>query len=215
MNLKYQQKWQQFKSYVNCSFKLTTYKIALISILLAVTTLMTLLETPPIFLDFLKIDFGNTINLIATLIVKLPYSLLIAIIVPWLSLILPHFPSGSNSEPIGEFAYMLSTITLLLLYSSFKLLFKLLPFWQEQPSNSWKRLMIVEIPTVVITCVLVSLIITFYNWAFILDMYGAGYLRDKIWIIFVPFNLIKFTSVLFLYLLLVRPVQILIQHFNL
>lgn len=215
MNLKYQQKWQQFKNYLNHSFKLTTHKITLISVLLAVTTLMTLLETPPIFLNFLKIDFGNTINLLAILIIRLPYSLLIAIIVPWLSLILPHFPSGNSGEPIGELAYMLSTITLLLLYSGFKMLFKLLPFWKEQPSNSWKQLMIIEMPTVIITCVLVSLIITFYNWAFILDMYGAGYLKNKIWIIFLPFNLIKFTSVLSLYLLLVRPVQILIQHFSL
>ncbi|MBP1526045.1 MAG: hypothetical protein H9Q65_04905 [Spiroplasma ixodetis] len=213
MSLKYEKKWQQFKSNINNSLKLTTHRIALISSLLAVTTLMTLLETLPIFLPFLKIDFGNTINLIALLIIKLPYSLLIAIIVPWLSLILPHFPSG-NAEPIGEFAYMLSTITLLLLYSSFKLLFKQLPFWKTQSNNSWKRLMIIEIPTVVITCILVSLISAFYNWAFILDMYGAGDLKDKIWIVFVPFNLIKFTSVLLLYLLLVRPVQILVQHFN-
>ncbi|WJG69992.1 hypothetical protein [Spiroplasma ixodetis] len=213
MSLKYEKKWQQFKSNINNSLKLTTHKIALISSLLAVTTLMALLETPPIFLPFLKIDFGNTINLIALLIIKLPYSLLIAIIVPWLSLILPHFPSG-NAEPIGEFAYMLSTITLLLLYSSFKLLFKQLPFWKAQSNNSWKRLMIIEIPTIVITCILVSLISAFYNWAFILDMYGAGDLKDKIWIVFVPFNLIKFTSVLLLYLLLVRPVQILVQHFN-
>ncbi|WP_342274181.1 hypothetical protein [Spiroplasma endosymbiont of Phycita roborella] len=213
MSLKYEKKWQQFKSNMNNSLKLTTHRIALVSSLLAVTTLMTLLETPPIFLPFLKIDFGNTINLIVLLIIKLPYSLLIAIIVPWLSLILPHFPSG-NAEPIGEFAYMLNTITLLLLYSSFKLLFKQLPFWKTQSNNSWKRLMIIEIPTIVITCILVSLISAFYNWAFILDMYGAADLKDKIWIVFVPFNLIKFTSVLFLYLLLVRPVQILVQHFN-
>ena len=214
MILKYEQKWQKFKNNINNSLKLTTNKIALISILLAVTTLITLLETPPIFFPFLKIDFGNTINLIAMLIIKLPYSLLISIIVPWLSLILPHFSSG-NGEPIGEFAYMLSTITLLLLYSCFKLLFKQLPFCKDHKhSNSWKQLMIIEIPTIVITCILVSLISSFYNWAFILDMYGASDIKDKIWIVFVPFNLIKFTSVLFLYLLLVRPVQILIQHFN-
>lgn len=214
MNLKCEQKWQQFKFFLNNSLRLTTHKIALISVLLAVTTLMTLFETPPIFLSFLKIDFGNTINLIAILIIKLPYSLLIAIIVPWLCLILPHFPTAGGGDPIGEFAYMLSTITLLLLYSSFKLLFKQILVWRNQP-NSWKRVMIIEIPTIIMTCVLVSLICAFYNWAFILDMYGASNLKDKIWIAFVPFNLIKFSSILFLYLLLVRPVQILIQHFNL
>lgn len=213
MNLKYEQKYQKFKNYLNNSLKLTTQKISLVSILLAVTTLISLLEIPTFFMSFLTIDFGNTINLLAILIIRLPYALLIGLVVPWLRLILPHIETGGNA--VGELAYMLSTITLLILYSSFHLLFKQLPYWKNQPTNWWKRLMIVEIPTVVITCILVSLLNGFYNWAFILDMYGATNLKDKIWVLFVPYNLFKFTLILILYLLLVRPVQILIQHFNL
>lgn len=213
MKLKYEQQWHQFKTYINNSLKLTTHKLTLISILLAVTTLISLLEIPTFFVNFLTIDFGNTINLIAVLIVGLAYGLLISLIVPWLRLILPHVTSNANA--VGELAYMLSTITLLLLYSSFHMLFKQLPWWKTQTTNWWKRLMMVELPTAIITCILISLINAFYNWAFILDMYGASNLKNKIWVLFVPYNLFKFTLVLFLYLLLVRTIQILIKHFNL
>ncbi|WP_342275994.1 ECF transporter S component [Spiroplasma endosymbiont of Nebria brevicollis] len=210
MNLKNENHLQQLKTYFISAFKLTTHKVAMISILLALTTLISLLEIPTFF-GFLTIDFGNTINLLAVVVLKLPYGLLIGIITPWLRLIIPHVVP---SNVIGELSYMLSTISLILIYCSFHMLFKLLPYWKDEPTNWWKRLLIVELPVVIITCILVSLVNVFFNWAFILDLYGQGDYKNQLWIVFLPYNLFKFTLVLGLFFLLVRPIQILGQHFN-
>lgn len=201
---------EKLKTYFTSACKLTSNKVSMISILLALTTAISLLEIPTFF-GFLNIDFGNTVNLLAIVVLKLPYSLLIGIVTPWLRLILPHIGVGSV---IGELSYMLSTITLILIYCSFHMLFKLLPYWKDEPTNWWKRLLIVESSAVIITCILVSLVNVFYNWAFILDLYGQGDYKNQLWIVFLPFNLFKFTLVLGLFLLLVRPVQVLGQRFN-
>jgi len=73
---------KQFNKKIINSFKLTTHKITLIVLLLALTVLISLLEIPVFFNDFLTIDFGTTINLLAVFIIGLPYSLLIAVIAP-------------------------------------------------------------------------------------------------------------------------------------
>lgn len=210
MNLKNENHIQQVKTYFISALKLKTHKVAMISILLALTTLISLLEIPTFF-GFLTIDFGSTINLLAVVVLKLPYGLLIGIIMPWLRLIIPHTVPGNM---VGELSYMLSTISLILIYCSFHMLFKLLPYWKNEPTNWWKRLLIVELPVVIITCILVSFVNVFFNWAFILDLYGQGDYKNQLWIVFLPYNLFKFTLVLGLFLLLIRPVQILGQHFN-
>ncbi|WP_375317099.1 ECF transporter S component [Spiroplasma endosymbiont of Virgichneumon dumeticola] len=210
MNLKNENHIQQVKTYFISALKLTTHKVTMISILLALTTLISLLEIPTFF-GFLTIDFGSAINLLAVVVLKLPYGLLIGIIMPWLRLIIPHTVPGNV---VGELSYMLSTISLILIYCSFHMLFKLLPYWKNEPTNWWKRLLIVELPVVIITCILVSFVNVFFNWAFILDLYGQGDYKNQLWIVFLPYNLFKFTLVLGLFLLLIRSVQILGQHFN-
>lgn len=210
MNLKRENYMKKLKKYFISAFELRTYKVAMISILLTLTTLISLLEIPTFF-GFLTIDFGNTVNLLAVVILKLPYGLLIATTMPWLRLMLPHIGIGSV---IGELSYMLSTISLILIYCSFHMFFNLLPYWKNEPINWWKRLLLVELPVIIITCILVSLVNVFFNWAFILDLYGQGGYKNQLWIVFLPYNLLKFTLVLGLFLLLIRPVQILSQHFN-
>jgi len=212
MTLKQESYWQKSKNDFIFALKLTTHKVALISTLLALTTLVSLMEIPTFFMPFLTVDFGNTINLLAVLIIRLPYALLIAIIVPWLRLVLPHIGSGGNV--IGEFAYMLSSITILLLYFGFRQLINQLPWWKNQPRKWGKRMMMVEVPTMIISCLLQSLINTFFNWSFILDWYGASALKNDLWVIFFPYNLFKFTLVLGLFLILTRPVRILAHHVN-
>lgn len=195
------------KNKTKTTFKLNTQKITMIGILLAFTTVVSLLEIPTFFESFLKLDFGNTINLMAVLIIGLPYSLLIAMIVPWLKL-------AAGGELIGDLAYMISTITFLLLYCSLQLLFHQLLFSKIKPTNAWKPFLLVELLTAIITCILQSLLNTFFNWSFILDLYSMGYLKNQIWVVFLPFNCFKFSLVLSLYLVLLRPVKVLLKNIN-
>lgn len=201
--------WKQQWAKIVDDFKLTTHKITLIGIFLALTTLISLLEIPTFFNHFLSIDFAITVNLLAVFIVGLPYALLIAIIYPWIRLGIPH---TMPPDVIGAFAAMLSSITSLLV---FFLIHDVLLFLIKGNKDSWKPHLIVNIISVILACVLISLLNTFYNWAFILDLYAASDQKKVLWVIYLPYNLLKFSLVLTLFLLLEKPLAILQRHFNL
>lgn len=200
-------KWQTFKENFINSFKLTTQRITLIGIFLALTTLISLFEIPTFFNSFLTVDFANTINLLAVFVIKLPYGLLIAIIFPWLRLIIPHTIAPNV---IGEFANMLSSISVLLIYFGLKMLVSLINY----NKNNWKLFWLIESLICVICVLAISLLNTFYNWAFILDLYGTPQFKSVLWTLFLPYNLFKFTLVFLLFLLLQKPLLILKDHFN-
>lgn len=206
---KFKQFWQRQWTKLVEDFKLTTHKIALIGIFLALTTLISLLEIPTFFNSFLTIDFAVTINLLAVFIVGLPYSLLIAIIYPWIRLGIPH---TVPPDVIGAFASMLNAITALVV---FFLIHDLLLLLIKGNTDSWKPHLIVNIISAILACVLISLLNTFYNWAFILDLYAASEQKKVLWVLYLPYNLLKFSLVLTLFLLLEKPLAILKRHFDL
>ncbi|MCL8209651.1 ECF transporter S component [Spiroplasma attinicola] len=199
---------KQFNKKIISSFKLTTHKITLIVLLLALTVLISLLEIPVFFNDFLTIDFGTTINLLAVFIIRLPYSLLIAVIAPWLRLIIPH---TMPPNVVGELAYMLSSISTLAVF----FLINSLLFYFFNKNNNWKLSLIFDISSAVLTTIIISFLNTFFNWAFILDLYGAQALKSLLWTLFLPYNLFKFTLIFILFCLLKKPFLFLKHHFNL
>lgn len=199
---------KQFNKKIINSFKLTTHKITLIVLLLALTVLISLLEIPVFFNDFLTIDFGTTINLLAVFIIGLPYSLLIAVIAPWLRLIIPH---TMPPNVVGELAYMLSSISTLVVF----FLINSLLFYFFNKNNNWKLSLIFDISSAVLTTIIISFLNTFFNWAFILDLYGAQALKSLLWTLFLPYNLFKFTLIFILFCLLKKPFLFLKHHFNL
>lgn len=197
--------WEKIKE----GFSLSTHKIALISIFLALTTLISLLEIPTFFNTFLTIDFAVTINLLAVFIIGLPYSLLIAIIYPWIRLIIPH---TLPANVVGEISTMLSAITSLIIFFSIHDLLLLLV---KGNKDSWKPHLVVNIVSAILACIVISFLNIFYNWAFILDLYGASEQKKILLTLYLPYNLFKFSLVLFLFLLLEKPLAILKRHFNL
>lgn len=201
--------WKSRWKNILASFQLTTHKIALIAIFLALTVLISLLEIPTFFNNFLTIDFAVTINLLVVFVIGLPYSLLIAVIYPWIRLGIPH---TVPPDVIGELATMLSALTSLIV---FFFIHDLLLFLVKGNKEHWKPHLIVNIISAILACVIISLLNTFYNWAFILDLYGASDLKKVLWTLFLPYNLFKFTLILILFLLLEKPVAILKHHFNL
>lgn len=190
------------------SFKLTTHRITLIVLFLALTVLISLLEIPTFFNDFLTIDFGITINLLAVYIIGFPYGLLIAIIAPWMRLVIPH---TVPPNVIGELAYMLGSISTLVVF----FLINSLLIWFFNKNNNWKLTLIFDISSAILTVIIVSLLNTFFNWAFILDLYGTQALKSLLWTLFLPYNLFKFTLIFILFCLLKKPVLFLKSHFNL
>lgn len=198
---------EQFNQKIISSFKLTTHKITLIVLFLALTVLISLLEIPTFFNDFLTIDFGITINLLAVFVIG-PYGLLIAIIAPWLRLVIPH---TIPPNVIGELANMLSSISTLIVF----FVINNLLIWFFNKNNNWKLSLIFDITSSVLTIIIISLLNTFFNWAFILDLYGAQALKSLLWTLFLPYNLFKFTLIFILFCFLKKPVLFLKSHFNL
>lgn len=198
----------QFNQKIISSFKLTTHKITLIVLFLALTVLISLLEIPTFFNDFLTIDFGMTINLLAVFIIGLPYGLLIAIVAPWLRLVIPH---TMPPNVIGELANMLSAISTLIVF----FLINSLLFYCFNKKNNWKLTLILDISSAILTIIIVSFLNTFFNWAFILDLYGTQVLKSFLWTLFLPYNLFKFTLIFSLFCLLKKPILLLKHHFNL
>lgn len=190
-------------------FQLSTHKIALIGIFLALTTLISLLEIPTFFNTFLSIDFAVTINLLAVFIVGLPYSLLIAVIYPWIRLGIPH---TMPPDVVGALSSMLASITSLLVFFA---IHEVLLLLIKGNTDSWKPHLVVNIISAILACVIISLLNTFYNWAFIFDLYGATEQKKILWVVYLPYNLLKFTLVLLLFLLLEKPLAILKRHFDL
>lgn len=202
----------------NSAFKnlnLNTKKITIISLLLAVCTLISLFEIPTFFSSFLTLDFSSTVLLISLFLIGLVYSLLIACIFPWLRLIIPHTVA---SNAVGELSNMLSSISLLLIYY---LVFKLFLVLFKNNSNPQARFSATKkvfwyfIITAIITCLAISLINVFFNWAFILSLYNAGQFKKMLWPVLFPYNLFKFSLVLLVFLLLLKPVYNLKLFINL
>ncbi|MBE4704404.1 ECF transporter S component [Spiroplasma platyhelix] len=205
----FKQFWKRQWAKIVEDFQLSTHKIALIGIFLALTTLISLLEIPTFFNSFLSIDFAITINLLAVFIVGLPYGLLIAIIFPWIRLGIPH---TMPPDVVGALSSMLSAITSLIVFFAVHDLLLLLI---KGNRDSWKPHLVVNILSIILACVLISLLNTFYNWAFILDLYGASEQKQILWVVYLPYNLLKFSLVLILFLLLEKPLAILKRHFDL
>lgn len=199
---------KQFNQRIINSFKLTTHKITLIVLFLALTVLISLLEIPTFFNDFLTIDFGITINLLAVFVIGLPYGLLIAVVAPWLRLIIPH---TMPPNVIGEIANMLSSISTLLVF----FLINSLLFYFFNKKDKQKLILAFDIISSGLTIIIVSFLNVFFNWIFILDLYGARALKSLLWTLFLPYNLFKFTLIFILFLLLKKPILFLKHHFNL
>lgn len=201
--------WKNYWKKIRADFQLTTHKITLIAIFLALTTLISLLEIPTFFNEFLTIDFAVTINLLAVFIIGLPYSLMIAVIYPWIRLAIPH---TVPPNVIGELANMLAAVSSLIV---FFLIHDLLMLLIKGHKESWKPHLVINIISAVLACILISLLNTFYNWAFILDLYGAPQFKNILWVVFFPYNVLKFALVLTLFLLLEKSMAMLKRHFNL
>lgn len=209
----------QFIKRIINSFKLTTHKITLIVLFLTLTVSVSLLEIPTFFNDFLTIDFGTTIVLLSVFVVGMPYALLIAIVAPWLHLIIPH---TVPPNVIGEISYMLSSISVLIVFFTINsvLWFVVknsnnLKIMKYNADNNWKIRLIIDISSSILAVIIISLLNVFYNWAFILDLYGSESMKSLLWILFFPYNLFKFTLVFILFCLLKKPLLGLKNQFNL
>lgn len=205
----FKKKWKEQWNKIADNFKLTTHRIVLIAIFLALTTLISLLEIPTFFNSFLTIDFAVTINMLAVFVVGLSYSLLIAVVYPWIRLGIPH---TMPATVVGELSAMLAAITSLLV---FFLIHDLLLLLIKGNKNSWKPHLVVNIISAILACLVISLLNTFYNWAFLLDLYGVSEQKKFLWTLYLPYNLFKYSLVLILFLLLEKPLAILKHHFNL
>ncbi|MGL5268256.1 MAG: ECF transporter S component [Spiroplasma sp.] len=205
----FKKNWKEQWNKVFKSFKLTTHKIVLIAIFLALTTLISLLEITTFFNSFLTIDFAITINLLAVFVVGLPYGLLIAIIYPWIRLVIPHM---MPANVVGELSAMLASITSLIV---FFLIHDLLLLLNRGNKDSWRPHLVVNIISAVLACLIISLLNIFYNWVFLLDLYGVSEQKKVLWTLYLPYNFFKYTLVLILFLLLEKPLAILKRHFNL
>ncbi|MDQ7983089.1 MAG: hypothetical protein REH79_02580 [Spiroplasma sp.] len=199
---------KQFNQKLINSFKLTTHKLTLIVLFLAVTVLISLLEIPTFFNDFLTIDFGITINLLTVYLIGLPYGLLISLIAPWLRLVIPH---TMPPNVIGEIANMLSSVSTLIVF----FLVNNLLLWLFKQKNNWKLSWVIDISSAILTIIIISLLNTFYNWAFILDLYGVNDLKSLLWTLFLPYNLFKFTLIFILFIILKKPLLVLKNKANL
>lgn len=206
---KFKQFWKNKWAELLEDFRLSTKKIALIGIFLALTTLIGLLEIPTFFNSFLTIDFAITINLLAVFVVGFPYAILIALIYPWIRLGIPH---TVPPDVVGELATMLTALTSLIV---FFLIHDLLLLLVKGNTDNWKPHLVVNIISAVLACVLISLLNTFYNWAFLLDLYGAYDQKKVLWVLYLPYNLLKFSLVMLLFLLLEKPLAIIQRRFDL
>lgn len=190
-------------------------KITFVGLFSAIATITSMLQIPFFAASFLKFEVSEAIVLVTVLILGLPYAILVALIKGFL-----HFMFIS-AEPIGASVLILSSIFLAIM---FHFLFK--------KFNLLISLIISSILFTIVLCALNYFIVlplytglsfdalTFNyesvtnltseqlnNYNIVKGWFPAGYL-NSIFIIYVPFNLIKMGLVSFVVLLLNRSLSL-------
>lgn len=149
---------------------------------------------PGIFIPFLKLELVDLFILISLLFLGPIYSYLLAIVSPWILLLL-----SKDGGPIGAFALMLSSIGFLSLFITFRFIFnKIL----VNIKDIKRKTVVVSLIASVFSIILNSLFMTFCNYLFILDLYNASIYKEKIWVAFLPFNIIKSSINSIIYLII-------------
>ncbi|AGM24956.1 ECF transporter S component [Spiroplasma chrysopicola] len=206
------QKYQQI-------FKINSRKIVSLAIIVALYVLLSWISkliNLSIFpaAPFLKIELTDFIFLMALKIIGLFYTLFITIVVSWLRILY------LGDLPIDVFALMLADLVFIILFWGLTFLFNKIIANQK---NS-KKLEYLSLSCALgLATVGVSFIMAFFNWLFILPMYGAfmNYPPEVItWFkgilipILVPFNLIKFGINGVFFVMIYRAVVIIAQQYH-
>lgn len=197
--------FNKIKNQLFCAIQLTTKKIIVIAFFITLTIIISLGKINYPIMPVLEIDLGVAIILLAIFAVGFIYTFLIATVTPWMKII------AGNINMIGELAYMMSSwtavISLAFLYWVFSLL-----FLQNNSNNKFS--FVADVSIAICTILVTALASVYYNYAFILDMYNISTLKSQLWTIFFPFNIIKFSLNLSLFLFLKPKVMRIFYHFN-
>ncbi|WP_215826642.1 hypothetical protein [Spiroplasma endosymbiont of 'Nebria riversi'] len=198
--------WVTFKNDSQLAIK----KLVLIANFLAICLLVGYISKfiPPLFLPYLKLEFIDVFIIIAFPFLGIIYTYFLVFLIPWMLMLIT-----SVSGPIAYLALMLATGGF---YSIFLIvqipLFFIIQFcgWTKNSSGKFLTI-IVWIISIFLAAIINSFWMTFLNWAFILELYGMASLRNQLFIVFLPFNLIKFCLEALVYSLIVTATWPLIE----
>lgn len=194
-------------------FRLTTKKITLMAMLLALNFVLTIfskyvLGLAPIA-GFFVLEISFVTILMFALINNFFYSFIFLEITIWLRLAL-------GSEPIGLLAMNLVDGFFLIIFCFAVFCFKRIMV-QKQSSNWMKKLFVFEIIMLSVITLLTSAVAVLLNYSFLLQLYFPQWTKKEILtllpIIF-SLNIAKYFLNVFLYSLTFKPLVLLARHYR-
>lgn len=181
----------------------STRKLAYLGVFAALATALMYIEIPYPFSAFLRIDLSDVVVIVVAVLIGLKEGVLIAFIKAFIHLL---FPGLNPTFGIGELAAFIASITYILSFVTLT-----------------NKLNLNVILSSVISIVVMSLTLTFFNWILFVPLYDTLYLQPNnlidifksftanypylfdgeymkfVFGLFIPFNLIKGTIIYVLF----------------